>query len=71
MKSGNVSTYFDAEEAMKLRDLRSYEWKEFLVVWRKEQLELYEDYVSKVVFIQTHPYSFSIVNTRQRKTIGP
>ena len=51
MKSGSVSMYFDAEEAMKLRDVRSYEWKEFLVVWRKEQLELYEDYVSGFKFI--------------------
>ena len=45
MKSGNVSKYFDAEEAMKLQNFRSYEWKEFLVIWRTEQLELYEDYV--------------------------
>jgi hypothetical protein len=47
VKSGHVGTYFDAEEAMKLRDLHSYEWKEFLVIWRKDQLELYEDYVSE------------------------
>lgn len=45
VKSGNVSKYFDAEEAMKLQNFRSYEWKEFLVIWRTEQLELYEDYV--------------------------
>lgn len=50
VKSGDVGTYFDAEKAMKLRDLRSQEWKELLVVWRKDQLELYEDYVSQCVF---------------------
>ncbi|KAF8575447.1 hypothetical protein K439DRAFT_1369937 [Ramaria rubella] len=44
VKSGNVGLYFNAEDAVKLRDFRSYEWKEFLVVWRKRQLELYEDY---------------------------
>ncbi|GJJ15604.1 hypothetical protein Clacol_009882 [Clathrus columnatus] len=43
-KSGHVGRYFGETEASKLRDLRNYEWKEFLVVWRKHQLELYEDY---------------------------
>ena len=46
VKSSIVGTNFDAKEAAKLRDMHSYEWKEFLVVWRKKQLELYEDYVS-------------------------
>jgi hypothetical protein len=48
MKSENVSKYFDEKEAMKMRDFRSYEWKEFLVIWRNQQLELYEDYVSGI-----------------------
>lgn len=47
-KSGRVGRYFSAVEASSLRDLRSYEWQEFLVVWRKKQLELYEDYVGIV-----------------------
>lgn len=45
-ESGHVGRYFGATEAAKLPNLRSSELKEFLVVWRKRQLELYEDYVS-------------------------
>ncbi|KAF8516818.1 Pleckstrin homology domain-containing protein [Hysterangium stoloniferum] len=41
---GTVGKHFSEEEAAKLRDLRSYDWKEFLVVWRGTRIELYEDY---------------------------
>jgi hypothetical protein len=70
VKSGNVGIYFDPEEAKKLRDFRSYEWKEFLVVWRKRQLELYEDYVSEITAILSRvSLLFSTVDTWQRNII--
>ncbi|KIJ54719.1 hypothetical protein M422DRAFT_240799 [Sphaerobolus stellatus SS14] len=43
-KTGTVGMHFSAKDAMKLRDLRCHEWNEFIVVWRKDQIELYEDY---------------------------
>ena len=62
--------YFDEEEAIKLRHLRSYEWKEFMVIWRERRLELYEDYVSQIIStLQYMSYSFRTDDTWQRSIV--
>lgn len=50
-KTGTVNLFFSAEDAMRIRDLRCFEWKEILVVLRRDRVELYEDYVSVIVRI--------------------
>lgn len=36
---------FDEQECRVTRGLEHEEWAEFLLVWREQRLELYEDYV--------------------------
>jgi hypothetical protein len=36
---------FDEERSRAARGITSEPWAEYLVIWRKDRLELYEDYV--------------------------
>jgi len=43
----SVGTAFDENENRITQHLEYEDWSEFMVVWRKERLELYEDYASR------------------------
>ena len=43
----NVSTIFDEKECRVTRGMLSRDWAEFMVIWRKNRVELYEDYVRR------------------------
>lgn len=42
----SVGAAFDENQNRITQHLAYEDWSEFMVVWRKERLELYEDYVS-------------------------
>lgn len=42
----SVGTAFDENQNRVTQHLEYEDWSEFMVVWRKERLELYEDYAS-------------------------
>lgn len=41
---------FDEKECRITRGLDSKEWDEFLVIWRKHQIEIYKDYVRCTIY---------------------
>ena len=43
----SVGTAFDENQNRITQHLEYEDWSEFLVVWRKDRLELYEDYASR------------------------
>ena len=43
----SVGTAFDENQNLITQHLEYEDWSEFMVVWRKERLELYEDYASQ------------------------
>ena len=43
----SVGTTFDENQNLITRHLEYEDWSEFMVVWRRERLELYEDYASR------------------------
>jgi len=43
----SVGTAFDENQNLITRHLEYEDWSEFMVIWRREQLELYEDYASR------------------------
>ena len=45
--AGTVGTAFDENQNRVTQHLEYEDWSEFMVVWRKERLELYEDYASR------------------------
>lgn len=45
--AGSVGAAFDENQNRVTQHLEYEDWSEFLVVWRKERLELYEDYASR------------------------
>lgn len=47
----SVGTAFDENQNRITSHLEYEDWSEFMVVWRKERLELYEDYVSRCSFM--------------------
>ena len=46
--------YFDDSTHKTTRNLQFEEWGEFLVVWRKDSLELYSDHVSSSQMMSLH-----------------
>ncbi len=46
-KHENIGNNFDDSHCRATRGLRHEGWAELLVVWRKNRIELYEDYVSE------------------------
>jgi len=47
----SVGTAFDENQNRITQHLEYEDWSEFMVAWRKERLELYEDYVSVVTIL--------------------
>jgi len=43
----SVGTAFDENQNLITRHLEYEDWSEFMVIWRRERLELYEDYASR------------------------
>jgi hypothetical protein len=43
---------FDEDKSRTARNIEVEEWQEFMVVWRKDRLELYEDYVGDPLFLE-------------------
>lgn len=43
----SVGAAFDENQNRITQHLEYEDWSEFLVVWRKDRLELYEDYASR------------------------
>lgn len=41
----NIGKHFDEKDCRVTRGLLSRDWAEFLVIWRRNRIELYEDYV--------------------------
>jgi hypothetical protein len=50
----NVSKQFDEKDCRVTRGLLSRDWAEFMVIWRKNRLELYEDYVREGLMPQMY-----------------
>ena len=46
--SEHLNNPFTERDCRITRDLDNKEWDEFLVIWRKHRIELYEDYVSRL-----------------------
>lgn len=42
----NLSAHFDESTHRVTRDLEFQDWTEFLVAWRRDYIEIYEDHVS-------------------------
>jgi hypothetical protein len=45
-KQEGFTRYMDETQLAEITDIKQEEWGEFIVVWRKGRIELYEDYVS-------------------------
>ena len=45
LREATVSPHFDEAENRTTRHVLYSDWKEYLVVWRQNRVELYEDYV--------------------------
>ena len=45
-RTGGLSSQFDEEDARKHPELEEREWGEYIVTWKGQILELYEDHVS-------------------------
>lgn len=45
-----VVKHYDEQYSRNITDLDEERWEEFLVVWRAQRIELYQDYVSSVIF---------------------
>lgn len=48
-KSENIGHGFDEVQHRITRDLRYEGWAEFMVVWREDRVELYQDFVSRLI----------------------
>lgn len=55
IKSESLGSSFDEVQNRTTNHLQYEDWAEFMVVWRKDRLELYEDYVCHL-FPQIRPY---------------
>jgi hypothetical protein len=44
-KDRSLGSRFDETQDRSARDMQYEDWAEFMVVWRKDRLELYNDYV--------------------------
>ena len=53
--ANSVGISFDENQNRITQHLEYEDWSEFLVVWRKERLELYEDHVSRDFMFVTRP----------------
>ena len=51
LREATVSPHFDEAENRTTRHVLYSDWKEYLVVWRQNRVELYEDYVSLLLFV--------------------
>ena len=47
-RDGSLGPSFDEMQNRSARNLQYEEWSEFVVVWRNDRLELYDDYVCTV-----------------------
>ena len=47
-RDGSLGPSFDEMQNRSARNLQYEDWTEFVVVWRKDRLELYDDYVCAV-----------------------
>ena len=45
----NIKYPFGEKECRVMRGLENKEWDEFLVVWKNQRIELYENYVSSIL----------------------
>jgi hypothetical protein len=44
-KDGSLGSHFDEMQDRSARDMQYEDWAEFMVVWRSDRLELYNDFV--------------------------
>jgi hypothetical protein len=62
-RDGSLGPNFDEMQNRSARNLQYEDWTEFVVVWRKDRLELYDDYVCAVCTLLRSPnfdvYPFS------------
>ena len=47
-RDGSLGPSFDEMQNRSARNLQYEDWTEFVVIWRKDRLELYDDYVCAV-----------------------
>lgn len=49
-KSESLSPWFDEIQNRTTRYLQYADWAEFMVAWRKDRIEIYEDYVGSILY---------------------
>ncbi|EIW80949.1 hypothetical protein CONPUDRAFT_103997 [Coniophora puteana RWD-64-598 SS2] len=68
-KSENLSRTFNEHENRVTSHLRYEDWAEFLVVWRKDRIELYEDYsMPGKEWVTGHKHLAFVIPLRSRRT---
>ena len=56
-KSESLGNHFDEKQNRTTSHLRYEDWAEFMVVWRKDRIEIYEDYVCPSDIVSALIYS--------------
>ncbi len=58
-RDGSLAPRFDEMQNLSARNLQYEDWAEFMIVWRNDRLELYDDYVCPP-FPPGHPPSLDV-----------